>query len=164
MTKSRKSYLTVMLQGIRTWIAYQKCLVDKPVSLVDRVKSSGSLNQFVMYKNSQNSEISEIKNKSLKIKFLWIFASYRVQGKYITLDSVYFLFFLGLCPSDQSREKWRQFWEFDNAWLVIQRDAFDLTHLPLFRPSFLSKQTIFFWFPNLTLNKKSDEKILFLNG
>ena len=71
MTKSRKSYLTVMLQGIRTWIAYQKCLVDKPVSLVDRVKSSGSLNQFVMYKNSQNSEISEIKNKSLKIKFSW---------------------------------------------------------------------------------------------
>ena len=71
MTKSRKSYLTVMLQGIRTWIAYQKCLVDKPVSLDDRVKSSGSLNQFVMYKSSQNSEISEIKNKSLEIKFSW---------------------------------------------------------------------------------------------
>ena len=71
MTKSRKSYLTVMLQGIRTWIAYQKCLVDKPVCLDDRVKSSGSLNQFVMYKSSQNSEISEIKNKSLEIKFSW---------------------------------------------------------------------------------------------
>ena len=59
---------------------------------------------------------------------------------------VYFLFILGLCRSDQSREKWRQFWEFDNAWLVNHRDFFDSTHLPLFRLSFVSKKKlILFW-------------------
>ena len=90
--------------------------------------------------------------------FLGISASYRVPGKYITWDSVYFLFLLGLCPSDQSREKWRQFWEFDNAWLVIQRDAFDLTHLPLFRPSFLSKQTNIFLISKFNIKQKVRRK------
>ena len=67
---------------------------------------------------------------------------------------VYFLFILGSCSSDQSREKWRQFWEFDNAWLVNHRDFFDSTHLPLFRLSFVSRKKI-----NIILIRKVLKKL-----
>ena len=67
---------------------------------------------------------------------------------------VYFLFLLGWCPSDQSREKWTQFWEFDNAWLVNHRDFFDSTHLTLFSLSFVSKEQI-----NIILIRKVMKKL-----